>query len=50
MLYESEDENESEVDSLDSDWDPYYDETVNDDLHNELSSSDDDNCRNFEGF
>ena len=50
LLYESEDENEAEVDSLDSDWDPYYDETVNDDLHDERSSSDDNNSRNLEGF
>ena len=33
LLYECEDENENEVDSPDSDWDPYYDETVNDDLY-----------------
>ena len=42
LLYESEDENEAEVDSPDSDWDPYYDETVNYDLHDELLASGDD--------
>ena len=31
LLLESEDENEVVVDSPDSDWDPYYNETVNDD-------------------
>ena len=50
LLYESEDENEAEVDSPDSDWDPYYDETANDDLHDELFASDDDDSSNFEGF
>ena len=50
LLYESEDENEAEVDSPDSDCDPYHDETVNDDLHDELFASDDDDSSNFEGY
>ena len=36
LLYGSEDDNESEVDSSDSDWDPYYNETIIDDLYDEL--------------
>ena len=47
LLYESEDE--FEVDSPDSDWDP-YDETVNDDVYDELFASDDDDSSSFEGF
>ena len=47
LLYESEDE--AEVDSPDSDWDP-YDETVNDDVYDELFASDDDDSSSFEGF
>ena len=50
LLYQSEDENEAEVDSPDSDWDPYYDETVNVDLHDELFASDDYDSSNFVGF
>ena len=48
LLYESEDENEAEVDSPDTDWDLYYDETVNDDLYDELIALDDDDSSNFE--
>ena len=47
LLYESEDEKEAEVDSHDSDWDPYYDETVND-LYDELFASNYDDSSNFE--
>ena len=47
-LYESENENEGEIDSPDSDWNPYYDETVTDYLHDELFASDDDDSSNFE--
>ena len=42
LLCESDDENIAEVDSTDMDWGPYYDETVNDDLCDELFASDDD--------
>ena len=50
LLYKSEEENDVEVDPPDSDWDSYYDETVNDDLYDELYASDDDDSSNFEGF
>ena len=50
LLYESEDENEAKVDSPDSDWDPYYDKTVNDDLHDEHLASDNDVTSKFEGL
>ena len=46
LLHESEDENEANVDSPDSDCDPYYDETVN----NEIFASVDDDSSNFDGF
>ena len=46
LLYESEDE--EEVDSPDPTWDP-YDETVNDDVYDELFVSDDDDD-SFDGF
>ena len=49
LLYEREDENVAEDDSPDSNWVPYYDETVNDDFHNERFASDDDDSSNFEG-
>ena len=47
LLCESEDENETENDSPESDWDHYCEETVNDDLYDELFSSDDDDSSNF---
>ena len=50
LLYESEDENEAEVDSPDSDWYHYYNENVNDDLCDERFASDDDGSSNYEGF
>ena len=42
LLYESEDENIVKVDFPNSHWDPYYDETVNDNLNDGLFASDDD--------
>ena len=50
LLYESEDENEVEVHSPDSDWGPYYNETVNDDLYDKLFASNDDDSSNFWNF
>ena len=38
----------TQIDSPDSDWEPYYDEIVNNDLHDELFAADDDSS-NFEG-
>ena len=51
MQYESQDEKDAEVDSPDSDCNPYYNETINDDLYEEhFASDDDDNSSYFEGF
>ena len=52
LVYESEDEDETEVDSPEPDWNPYddglFDES--DDMLEQLFEAESDDCEEFEGF